>query len=96
VSPSHREDDVSRRRILPVTEPPPPGASPAFIAGWERRQRANLTGRCDCGAQVQMPNRAERRAAAARGEPAHARWLHEDGCPASDQALAALWRASMS
>lgn len=76
--------------------PPPAGASLALIAAWQRRQRANLTGRCECGAVREMPSRRQRRAAAARGEPARARMLHEAGCPASDDGLARLYRAGMS
>jgi hypothetical protein len=87
---------MTGRRILAITAAPPPGASPAFIAAWQRRQRANATGRCDCGAVIQLPNRAERRAAIARGEPLQAHMFHEDGCTATDEALRQLYQAGMS
>ena len=61
-----------------------------------RRQQANATGRCECGATIQMPNRAERRAAAARGEPARAFMLHEADCTASDESLRELYIAGMN
>jgi surfactin synthase thioesterase subunit len=83
-------------RILVITCPPPAGASPAFTAAWLRRQRANATGRCECGAVIEMPNRAQRRAAKAHGELAHATMLHEADCPASDQSLRALYLAGLN
>jgi hypothetical protein len=83
-------------RILVITDMPPAGASPAFTAAWMRRQRANVTGRCECGAVIEMPNRAQRRAAKARGEPARATMLHEAGCPASDAALRELYLAGLN
>jgi hypothetical protein len=88
-------DDLGR--ILAFTAAPPAGASPQFIAGWNRRRRANATGQCECGARLQMPNRAERRAAAARGERIlHAYMVHEPDCPAGDEVLARLYRAGMN
>jgi hypothetical protein len=84
------------RPVLTITAPPPPGASPAYLAAWNRRQRANTTGRCDCGATITLPNRAERRAAKAQRRVIHRIMLHEHGCPASDGALRDLYRAGMS
>lgn len=83
-------------KVLVIAATPPPGAPPAVIDAWLIRQRANLTGRCECGATITLPNRAARRAAEARGEPVRATMLHEADCPASDEALAALYRAALS
>ena len=82
--------------VLVITALPPPGASPAYLAAWNRRRRASITGRCDCGATITLPNRAERRAAKAQGRVIHRTVLHEHGCPASDGALRDLYLAGMS
>jgi hypothetical protein len=89
-------DERGDKRILVITDMPPAGASPAFTAAWMRRQRANATGRCECGAVIEMPNRAQRRAAKARGSPPRATMLHEADCPATDAALRGLYLAGLN
>ena len=80
--------------VLPVV----PEDAPADVReGYARRRLVMLTGRCPCGAQRGMPNRAERRRAAAAHCPARSVTRHEDGCPACDDVLRAAverWRAS--
>jgi hypothetical protein len=89
-------NDVDGVRVLSLTQVPPAGTTPAFAAAWASRQQANATGRCACGARLVMPNRAARRAARVRGEPAHATMLHEADCTASDDSLRELYRAGLN
>ena len=91
-------NERSSERVLILTEPVPPWASPELAAAWAVRTEANGTGRCpSCGARFTMPNRHERRAAAARGKPVvHATMLHEGGCVAGDDSLRRLVAACMN
>jgi hypothetical protein len=53
--------------------------------GIVRRRLVALSGTCPCGARLGMPNRAQRRAAACRGDRARIAYVaveHEDDCPA--------------
>jgi hypothetical protein len=75
--------DGDREAIIIYT-PPPPGASLAYIAAWQRRQRANQTGQCDCGATFDIEK---------QDGILHAYMHHEHDCPASDDALERLYQA---
>ena len=72
-------------------------ASPTLAHAWRLRAEANATLRCpSCGAKAVLPNRAARREAKARGEPAHAAMHHNNGCVVSDEGLRQAMRAGMN
>lgn len=71
--------------------------TPAVQDAYDARLEANLTGTCPaCGATAQLPNRRARRAAKARGEPAHATMEHESDCPVGDTVFRRLLTAGMN
>jgi hypothetical protein len=58
-------------------------ASPTLAQAMSLRAEANATGVCpSCSAEMQMPNRAERRRAKSAGEIPKAHMWHQDGCQA--------------
>jgi hypothetical protein len=65
----------------------PDDAPEAIREGVARRRITAIDGKCPCGAQLVLPNRAARRKAARTGTPIHMRVEHEDDCPAIDDAL---------
>jgi hypothetical protein len=82
-------------KILALTRSCPDDAPPAYRAAWAIRAEANATGRCPgCGGTMVLPNRHERRRAAALGEPAHVAIEHNDDCPASDAGMSRTWISS--
>jgi hypothetical protein len=60
--------------------------------GLARRRIVAVDGTCPCGATLQLPSRAQRRAAARGGHPCPVRVEHEDDCPAADRHLDAALR----
>ncbi len=64
----------------------PATAPPAIRAALDRRRRATLTGRCECGGRLHL----RRMMAAATN---HQAVVHEADCPAGDHNLAALIEA---
>lgn len=62
-------------------------APPLVREGLARRRLVMLTGQCPCGANLVMPNRAQRRAAQRRREPVRVAVAHERDCPAVDDVL---------
>lgn len=73
---------IGGERVLVVDRDVPDDASQELKEALARRRIVNAGGQCPCGAKLIMPNRAQRRAAARRGEPLHAVIWHEPGCPA--------------
>jgi hypothetical protein len=64
--------------ILPaLTE----GEHPEVLSAIERRRRASITGRCDCGARRRLTG----------GPQPHLCFEHEFDCPAGDERLAELF-----
>lgn len=64
----------------------PDGAPPEVLNALDRRRRATLTGRCDCGARRRLDHLSPTPRAVIH---------HADTCPAADPALAdllAAWR----
>jgi hypothetical protein len=56
------------------------------------RNDATLTGHCPaCGAEAQLPNRAQRRAAKRSGRVLHARMVHDADCLAHNESIRRLW-----
>jgi hypothetical protein len=60
--------EVDGQRVLTVMEECQPWANAELRAAWDRRRQANITGRCECGAEMVIPyeNRHDRRAAQAK------------------------------
>jgi hypothetical protein len=80
------------QKIMALTRSCPDDAPPAYRAARAIRAAANTTGRCpSCGGTMGLPNRHERRRAAALGEPAHVAIEHADDCPASDTGMSRTW-----
>ena len=75
---------VGGKKALFVLPTIPDGAPPAVREGLARRRVAILTGRCPCGGRSGL-NRAARRAR--RGKVVNAEFVHEGGCPATDEEL---------
>jgi len=63
---------------------------PRVREGIARRRITGLTGECPCGARRVWPNRADRRAAVKAGRVLHIEIVHEEDCPATDDALRRL------
>lgn len=63
-----------RDRVMFVLPSIPDGASEDLKNALERRRRATLTGRCDCGAVVTVT-------------AAGINVAHKSGCPASDEVI---------
>lgn len=62
--------------------------------GLARRASVNQGGRCPCGATIELPNRATRRAAQRAGTALEIEVVHEMDCPASTRnvlAATARW-----
>ncbi len=71
--------------------------TPALRDAYRKRLRANLEGVCpECGATMTLPNRRERRAAKARGEPAHASMAHTSSCPVGDDVFQKIMASGMN
>jgi hypothetical protein len=70
----------------------PDDAPEAIREGVARRRITAIDGKCPCGAQLVLPNRAARRKAARTGEQIRMTVEHEDDCPAVDEALIAAIR----
>jgi hypothetical protein len=56
------------------------------------RREATITGRCQCGAMWSLPSRAERRAAVRERRELHGEMVHENDCPANDEAIGEIAR----
>lgn len=84
--------DAHGKRTLHVGPRPVEGLPPRVLEdGLPRRRFVALGEACPCGAWVQVPNRAARRAGCAIEVPVE----HETDCPAVDHALEAVvpgWR----
>jgi hypothetical protein len=65
----------------------PDDAPEEIREGVARRRIVAINGRCPCGAELVLPNRAARRKAARAGSFVRMRIEHEDDCPAIDTAL---------
>ena len=90
------ETTIGGLKALVEIVPPPDGAPPAIVDAFARRAHANIHGRCACGGRIQLPNRAQRRAAERKHRPASARFEHEPNCNVTDEnilAAVAAWRA---
>lgn len=83
----------SGARIAVVDSDIPDAAPPAVREGLARRRIANSGGICPCGAQLVMPNRAQRRRAERTGVPVTVTIEHADGCPAATDILTAAMKA---
>lgn len=70
--------------VLPIVREDLPAA---VREGLARRRITVLEGTCPCGATFRPPNRAERRRAARTGQLLRASVAHENGCPATDEAI---------
>jgi hypothetical protein len=89
------ETTIDGLKALVEIVPPPDGAPPAIVDAFTRRAQANIHGRCACGGSVQLPNRAARRAAQRKHQPAPARFEHEPNCNVTDEniiAAVAAWK----
>jgi hypothetical protein len=70
----------------------PDDAPEEIREGVARRRITAIDGKCPCGGELVLPNRAARRKAVRTGTPVHMRIEHEDDCPAIDTALDAAIR----
>jgi hypothetical protein len=70
-----------RGRVMFVLPATPAGAPTAVRNGLAARRAAALRGVCDCGAKADSHR------------PGRVAFVHEDGRPASDEAIHAAWRA---
>ncbi len=71
--------------------------SPTLAQAWRLRAEANASGTCpSCGAEMQMPNRAERRRARATGTIPRAEMNHGDGCVVSDAGITRAMRTGLN
>jgi hypothetical protein len=90
------ETTIAGMKALVEIVPPPDGAPAAIVDAFARRAQANIHGRCACGGRIEVPNRAQRRAAQRKHQPARARFEHEPNCNVTDENLVAAvkaWRA---
>ena len=92
------ETTIDGLKALVEIVPPPDGAPPAIVDAFNRRAQANITGQCACGGRLELPNRAQRRAAPRKGQPASSCFEHEPNCNCNctdENILAAVtaWRA---
>lgn len=74
-----------------VIEQDVPDDAPAVVREGLARRALTADGRCPCGAELVLPNRAERRAAVRARRLLRVRVQHEDNCPAIAPEVAA-WR----
>jgi hypothetical protein len=82
--------DLHGVRALVVLTDVPDDAPELVEEGITRRNLTNMGGTCPCGAVMPRPNRAARRAG--RVLPVHV--IHEDDCPATDEAILAALRGA--
>lgn len=76
--------DTTTGTVIPVAEPDEHTDSHTARV-LELRTAATIAGQCpECGARIELPNRAARRDAKRAGYALRARMPHEDGCPAID------------
>lgn len=80
-------DDATGEHVGYLLSDIPKDAPHEVREGLARRRIAALAGRCPCGATVTLPSRAARRRAVRQRVSLRIVVEHEDGCPATEQAL---------
>mgnify|MGYP001611305129 FL=1 len=86
------EDGALIVTLMPATPPNSPELAHALAV----RAQAATTGRCECGATAELPNRAARRRATREGRALRVEFLHEHDCVATDEAIRRLTSAALS
>jgi hypothetical protein len=81
---------------LIVTVMPNVPPSPELARALAVRVQAATTGRCPCGATVQMPSREARRKATREGRALRVTFHHEHDCAATDESIKRLTAAALS